>query len=243
MDAGIRAERGETAAHRQLKRLSVLWAQAQGYSACALEVSLPRCRYRADVAAFRPMRGELGWTAIFECKQAIPDLRRDNRCADQTRERLQILQRRKEILEKHLRVHYPEQRRGELLFPEFDGHDFQAIGHRSYGRVLRQFSALQNQLRDGTKFETLRRYRCANLLFLVLPNELFRPAELPCGWGALVVEDETLNLVHRPQWHETSAEERAQFLQRLAVTGTRRLNRRLGITFEELTEAKRRAPL
>jgi hypothetical protein len=65
MDAGIRAERGETAAHRQLKRLSVLWAQAQGYSACALEVSLPRCRYRADVAAFRPMRGELGWTAIF----------------------------------------------------------------------------------------------------------------------------------------------------------------------------------
>ena len=67
-----------------------------------------------------------------------------------------------------------------------------AIGHRNYSRVLRELSALQNQLRDGTKFEKLVQYRCANLFFLVLPNELFRPAEIPVGWGALVEEDGAL---------------------------------------------------
>ena len=53
MDETITPRKGETAAHRELKRLALVWAQAQGYSACALEVSLPRCRYRADVAAYR----------------------------------------------------------------------------------------------------------------------------------------------------------------------------------------------
>ena len=41
MDAGVASKRGETEAHRRLKRLAVLWAQAQGYSACAVEVNLP----------------------------------------------------------------------------------------------------------------------------------------------------------------------------------------------------------
>jgi competence CoiA-like predicted nuclease len=47
-------KRGETEAHIRLKRLTLLWAQANGYSVCGLEVSLPRCRYRADVVAYRP---------------------------------------------------------------------------------------------------------------------------------------------------------------------------------------------
>lgn len=46
--------------------------------------------------------------------------------------------------------------------------------------------ALQNRLFDCTKFETLIRYHCTNLFFLVLPNELFREPEIPIGWGALV---------------------------------------------------------
>ena len=64
--------RGETTRHARLKRLAFLWAQAHGYSACAMEVSLPRCRYRgisiraADVRdstgdagqAFRRLRGQ-----------------------------------------------------------------------------------------------------------------------------------------------------------------------------------------
>ncbi len=71
--------RGETAAHLELKRLALLWAQENGYPIAALEVSLPQCRYRADVAAYRPQRnGTLGHTAVFECKQSAPDLRRDD---------------------------------------------------------------------------------------------------------------------------------------------------------------------
>src|SRR6058998_2422046 len=78
MATGIKRGHGETERHARLKRLSFLWAQAQGYSACAMEVSLPSCRYRADVAAFRLALKQIGSTAIFECKQALCDLRRDN---------------------------------------------------------------------------------------------------------------------------------------------------------------------
>src|SRR5437867_6022214 len=99
MAAGVRSS-GETARHVRLKRLAFLWAQAQGYSACAMEVSLPKCRYRADVAAYRPESNGLGSTAIFECKQARPDLRRDNCRADATRERLETVCRRRQVLEK-----------------------------------------------------------------------------------------------------------------------------------------------
>ena len=85
-----------------------------------------------------------------------------------------------------LRMHYPNLRIGDSLFPEFDSHDFAAIEHRGYARLLRELRALQNRLFDCTKFDKLLRYRCANLFFLVLPNELFRDSEIPIGWGALV---------------------------------------------------------
>jgi competence CoiA-like predicted nuclease len=51
MAAGMTSRNGETDQHARLKRLAFLWAQAQGFSVCAMEVSLPKCRYRADVAA------------------------------------------------------------------------------------------------------------------------------------------------------------------------------------------------
>jgi hypothetical protein len=239
MDETIKTPRvSETAAHRELKRLAFLWAQAQSYSACAIEVTLPRCRYRADVAAFRFLPNEFGCTAIFECKQASPDLRRDNRCTSTTRERLESVHKRRLIIEKHLRVHYPALRTGESLFAEWDSHDFAAIGHRNYSRIIREVTALQNQLRDGTKFEKLVRYRCANLFFLVAPNELFRLSEIPVGWGALVEKHGALSIVHQPVWHETSQGNQLQFLHRIAVTGTRQLNRKLGISFENVVAAQ-----
>ena len=163
MGAGVNNRRGETVAHARLKRLALLWAQAHDYSACALEVSLPQCRYRADVAAYRPRSNGLGSTAVFECKQALVDLRRDNCRTTVTRQRLENVQRRRQILEKHLRIHYPNLRIADSLFSEFESHDFAAIKHRGYGRVLRELTALQNRLFDCTKFETLMRYRCANL--------------------------------------------------------------------------------
>jgi hypothetical protein len=173
MDTPIAVRRNETDTHVRLKRLALLWAQANGYSACAAEVSLPQCRYRADVAAYRPQPKQPGVTAVFECKQALPDLLRDNCRSDETRERLRSVSRRRDVLEKHLRIHYPTLRTGDSLFPEYDSHDFSAIGHHSYSRVLREFTALQNRLSSGRKFESLVRFRCANLFFLVLPSESF----------------------------------------------------------------------
>lgn len=232
---------GETEAHRRLKRLAVLWAQAQGYSACAVEVNLPQCRYRADVAAYRGGGRAAEATAIFECKQVRSDLRRDNCCTVSTRARLETIHRRREVLERHLRVHYPTLRGGESLFPEFDSHDFAAIGHRNYTRILRELGALQKRIRGGTKFETLTRYRCANLFFLVVPNELFCEAEVPLGWGALVEIEGALALRRKPAWHENSAESRLRFLQRIAVAGTRHLNRQLEINFELVQMERQRS--
>ena len=239
MDAPVAVHRSETDTHIRLKRLALLWAQANGYSACAPEVSLPRCRYRADVAAYRPEPKQSGVTAVFECKQALPDLRRDNCCSDATRERLRSVSRRRQVLEKHLRIHYPTLRTGDSLFPEYDSHDLSAIGHHSYSRVLREFTALQNRLNGGRKFECLVRYRCANLFFLVLPNELFCESEVPLGWGALVESDEALALARKPIWHDNSAEIRFRFLQRIATAGTRQFNRAFTITREEIVAASK----
>jgi hypothetical protein len=233
--------RGETAAHSRLKRLAFLWAQAQGYTAGALEVSLPQCRYRADVAAYR--RGTRTATAIFECKQARPDLRRDNCATPETRERLETVHRRRQILEKHLRIHYPTLRIADSLFPEFDSHDFGKIDHRNYQRVLRELNALHHRLYDCTKFETIVRYRCANLFFIVLPDGLYREPEIPVGWGALTEAGGELTIARKPIWHETSEESRLHFLQRIAAAGTRKLNRELKITFDEVESMRRRASL
>jgi hypothetical protein len=241
MDQELSKRRGETAAHSRLKRLAFLWAQAQGYTAGALEVSLPHCRYRADVAAYRPGTGTA--TAIFECKQARPDLRRDNCATPETRQRLETVHRRRQILEKHLRIHYPTLRIADSLFPEFDSHNFAAIGHRNYTRVLRELNSLHHRLYDCTKFETIVRYRCANLFFLVVPEELYREPDIPVGWGALTEADGELIIARKPIWHDTTEECRLRFLQRIAAAGTRLLNRELKITFDEVETVRRRASL
>jgi hypothetical protein len=242
MDRRVKNRNGETEAHVHLKKLALVWAQRQGYSACGLEVMLPRCRYRADVAAYRPGRKQSAATsAIFECKQALVDLRRDNGCTTTTMRRLEKVHARREVLERNLRVHYPALRIADSLFAEFDSHNFEAIEHRGYKQVLRQTRALQNRLFDGTKFETLIRYRCANLFFLVLPNELFRESEIPIGWGALIESAGELNLVHKPVWHETTEQSQLQFLQRIAAVGTRAVNRTLEITFDDVATARCRS--
>lgn len=239
MGAGLKT--GETSTHVRLKRLALLWAQAQGYSVCALEVSVPRCRYRTDIAAYRPEANGIGSTAIFECKQARPDLRRDNCCSAAARARLEAVCRRRHVLEKHLRVHYPSLRIADTLFREFDSHDFAAIEHRGYARVLRELAALQNRLYDCTKFEKLSRYCCANLFFLVLSSDLFDETEVPLGWGALVESEGSLSLLRKPVWQESAPEIRLGLLQRIAAAGTRVLNRQLEITFEDVTSIRCRS--
>src|SRR5438874_3126422 len=227
MAAGMTRARCETERHSRLKRQAFLWAQAQGYSACAMEVSLPNCRYRADVAAYRLAPKQVGSIAIFECKQALCDLRRDNCQSEAARQRLETISQRRQTLEQRLRAHYPNLRNGDSLFPEFDLPDFTAVGHRGYARLLRELRVLQNRLYDCTKFDKLLRYRCANLFFLVLPEELFRDSEIPAGWGALVESKGTLALMRKPVWHETPEENRIHVLHLIAVAGTRALNREL----------------
>src|SRR5207237_8123950 len=78
MAAGVTSRHGETTQHARLKQLAFIWAQTHGFSACAMEVILPRFRYRADVAGYRSVPKQIGSTAVFECKQALCDLRRDN---------------------------------------------------------------------------------------------------------------------------------------------------------------------
>jgi hypothetical protein len=233
MVAGVTNRRGETTQHARLKRLAFIWAQAHGFSACAMEVTLPQCRYRADVAAYRSIPKQIGSTAVFECKQALCDLRRDNCRSEFARERLEAICNRRQILEARLRAHYPNLHNGDSLFPEFDFENFSAIGHRGYARLIRELRTLQNRLYDCTKFEKLIRYRCANLFFIVLPEQLFRESEVPIGWGALIESNDTLTLVRKPIEHESTPANRLHVLHRIAVAGTRNMNRELLLDRDE----------
>jgi len=227
MAAGLISRHGETAQHARLKQLAFIWAQTHGFSACAMEVTLPRCRYRADVAGYRSVSKQIGSTAVFECKQALCDLRRDNCHSESARARLETICNRRHVLETHLRAHYPNLHNGDSLFPEFDSENFNAIGHRGYARLVRELQTLQNRLYDCTKFEKLIRYRCANLFFIVLPEPLFRDSEVPVDWGALLESNDRLILVRKPVWHEAATANRLHVLHRIAVAGTRNLNREL----------------
>jgi hypothetical protein len=242
MAAGV-ITKGETQGHARLKRLALMWAQGQGFSACAMEVSLPKCSYRADVAAYRGQRKQIGSTAIFECKQALSDLRRDNCHSKAAHRRLEVICERRQILETRLRAHYPDLRNGDSLFPEFDSQNFTAIGHRGYARLSRELRALQNRLYDCTKFDKLVRYRCANLFFLVLPEQLFRDPEIPVGWGALVESNGVLRLMRKQIWHESPEGDRIRFLHRIAIAGTRYLNRQLPVTLAEILSTRSRPSL
>ena len=233
MAAGVTSRHGETTQHARLKQLAFIWAQTHGFSACAMEVTLPRCRYRADVAGYRSVPKQIGSTAVFECKQALCDLRRDNCHSESARKRLEAICKRRQVLETRLRTHYPNLHNGDSLFPEFDSENFSAIGHRGYARLVRELQTLQNRLYDCTKFENLIRYRCANLFFIVLPEQLFRESEVPVGWGALVESNDTLTLVRKPIWHDATAASRIHVLHRIAVAGTRNLSRELSLDWHE----------
>ena len=233
MASGVTGRHGETTQHARLKQLAFIWAQTQGFSACAMEVTLPRCRYRADVAGYRSVPKQIGSTAVFECKRALCDLRRDNCHIESAQQRLEAFCNRRQVLEARLRTHYPNLHNGDSLFPEFDSENFSAIGHRGYARLIREMRALQNRLYDCTKFEKLIRYRCANLFFIVLPEQLFRESEVPVGWGALVESNDALMLVRKPIWHDSTAANCLHVLHRIAMAGTRNLNRELSLDWNE----------
>ena len=161
----------ETAEHRELKRLALIWAQRHGYRVAAAEVCLPNLRFRLDVAAYRwertrevqpggrmRQRQVVGITAVFECKASKTDFLRDARSLEMTSDRLKALDARRARIEEELRLHYPSISNGDSLFQEYHSVDFTRPGHERYQRTLRDIQRLNSRLHANTKFDRLVRH-------------------------------------------------------------------------------------
>jgi hypothetical protein len=217
----------ETPTHVRLKTLALAWAQANGFAICACEVRVPKSGYRADVAACR--RGAEARTAVFECKQARPDLLKDAHAEIATRARLSELTERRHKLEDLLSVHRPDLRRGEALWPEYDSWDFSSLEHATYRAVLDELETIQRRVIRGTKFSKMFRYRCADFLYLVVEDNIFAEAEIPAGWGLLVRRGDELHVARPPAPLEAGAIQRTALLESIAVAATRAVNRLAGV--------------
>lgn len=232
--------RGETESHHNLKRLAVIWAMAQGYRACALEVPLPRSSYRADVAAATDeVASDHGRTAVFECKASRPDLLRNTTKEAEARQRAEGLALRLASLRQMIGEHRPDLRRGESLFPEFDAVDLRGERHDTYRAVERELQAWQFKLLNGVKFARIYRYGLASVHYLVTEDEFLSLAELPAGWGWLVRKGTALQLSVKPTLAESSRETRIAFLERIARAGTRLLNEQLSIRRTQVSLSER----
>jgi hypothetical protein len=213
----------ETPAHQNLKHRAALWAREMGYGAVALEVRLPRSAFRADVVAYRRASrrdghdGEIGETAVFECKQARADFLKDSFATDAARRRLHELDQRRQTLERLLKLHLPSLCRGESLFVDYDTIDLRGMEHKTYRRVLRDIGVWQRRLFGKTKFDKLLRYRCANLNYLVVEPGVLELHEVPTGWGLLVERGGQLVLDRRPLWQDVDRAERLRLLERIAA--------------------------
>jgi hypothetical protein len=144
------------------------------------------------------------------------------------------LRRRLDVIERNLRVHHPQLRRGEALFEEYDGYDFASLNHAAHTRVIREIATIETRSDECTKFETMVRYRCANWFFLVIESRLAAKCVAPDGWGLLVEDGETLRLATAAQWQPNSASRRAELLHRIATAATRDVNRKLKIRAPEI---------
>lgn len=207
--------RAETDAHLRLKQLALDWARAEGFATVAPEVRVPRSGFRADVVAARPEG--TAEVAVFECKQARSDLRKDAHAEAATRARLEELLARRAKLEALLAMHRPDLRRGEALWPEFDRWDFSGLEHGTHRRVVAEIATLRRRALGGTKFSRMVRYRCADRLWLVVEDGLLAPAEIPDGWGLLVRRGEALHAERPAPRLDPAPEQRAALHANLAA--------------------------
>jgi hypothetical protein len=234
--------RGETERHRGLKRKTLLWAQARGFALCGVEVRVPRSSFRADVAACA-VGGDVlaaGETAVFECKQARADLLRDTADERASLERLREIVARRRDLECMLGLHLPDLRRGESLFAECDAYNLDAIRHDGLRAVRREEARLQAKVFGATKFARLRRYCCANRLYLVVADDVLQPHETPAGWGLLVAVGDELELLRRPERVETATTSRVALMHAIALSNVRRVNAEFAISWDEILEHRSR---
>jgi hypothetical protein len=166
-------------------------------------------------------RGETGRGAIFECKQARADLLKDSRGEEEARSRLKELSERLELLEGLIGCHFPNLRKGEMLFPEFDALDLSGIEHETHRRVVADLATWQRRFLHGTKFARLFRWRAADYFYLVAEEGIFARAEIPAGWGLLVRQGDVLRVDRRPIWAEPDIGSRRRLLEAIALGATR----------------------
>ncbi|MDB6094095.1 MAG: hypothetical protein JWM32_1657 [Verrucomicrobia bacterium] len=215
-------KRGETEAHRTLKRLAMAWARAHSLPLAAQEVRIPRSAYRADVAGAsrHPARAE-GVVAVFECKQCRADFLHDE--ADETTVKAAAASHHARLL--HLRqlvaLHRPDLRRGESLFAEYDSYDLRDLRHDTLHGLEKELVTLQRKIVSCVKFSKLCRYQAAEFFYLVTEAGIAEPHEVPHGWGWLVREGDVLELKQLPVRHTTSTEHRITWLENIAAAGAR----------------------
>lgn len=242
----------ESARHLDLKRLALAWAQRHGYRIAGAEVGVPALGARLDVAAFRPagrskrkVSGDaaagIGTTIIFECKQGRADFLKDSRCAAQLAARLAKLHERRALYEEGMRPHWPSLSNGDTLFPEFDSYRFEAAGFEPYDKLIEELRMLSTRLHAQTKFAKLIRWRAANLHYVVAEEGVAKAHELPHGWGLLVRAGEALVVAVEPTWQDATEESRMGLLLRIAMAGTKAMNRSLGVEFAAKAGGERRA--
>ncbi|MDB6155011.1 MAG: hypothetical protein JWL90_3464 [Chthoniobacteraceae bacterium] len=247
----------ESASHLELKRLALIWAQANHYSVAACEVSLPNLRFRVDVGAYRPgsrreLREDSRWkikrltkvsalgaAAVFEAKCGRADFLRDSRRTDRVTERLKVLGEKKSQIESVLKLNYPSLRKGDELWPEYESYAFEQVEDAAYWKVLKELKMLSGQLHSQTKLDNLLKWKAANLHYRVVEPSVLNEHELPLGWGLLVRSGDRLTLQVRPEWHEIDEQTRLTFLHRVAIAGTKATNREQLITYP-LIDAERR---
>jgi hypothetical protein len=222
-EIGARSAQGlESEAHRQLKALALAWARAHRLVLAAEEVRLPRCTYRADVAAATPrVLTDGACTAVFECKASRADFLRDSARETGANETIAALAGRLRELRALIAGHRPDLRRGEELFAEFDAYDLRGLRHETHDRLEAELRVAQRKLHDGTKFARLGRWRAASLLYIVADADVVEPHEVPDGWGLLVRCDAALELVLKPCRNPTTPDERVALLERIAAAGCR----------------------
>lgn len=236
---------GKTVAHQDLERRTLLWAQQHQWPFAAPEVSIPGGRFRIDVAAAKPGRERrtyycekskcqrarsavvTGPAAIFECKASRADFLKDAANFRQTLDRLEKLAERRAMHEAWLKEREPQCRIREGLFAQDDRLSPQAVAqYESLRLVLDEIGQLQRRLFGRTKFSRLRAMRFADYHYVVAMPGVVRPHELPEGWGLLEAEGaDSLKLLTEPEATEPPEEGRIILLQRIALAGSRFVNR------------------
>lgn len=216
-------KRGESEAHRNLKRLASGWARAHALPLIAAEVRIPRSPYRADVVAAsrHPVRAD-GVVAVFECKQCRTDFLRDE--ADETTVRQAAAAHHSRLLELRqlVAMHRPDLRRGESLFAEYDSYDLRDLRHDTLHVLERELEVLQRKIVSAVKFSRLRRYQAAEFFYLVTEADIVEPHEVPHGWGWLARVGDALELKQLPVRHTTAPDHRIAWLENIAVAGGRK---------------------